>query len=189
MQAIAPEFAPLFALPLQIDLQTVADSPASVRAVVAFLGSTFFGGLVLYRYGDRVPGAVEASTANPLVSVVYGFIAYGLVGFAIGYVYSQVARIGISARIYGVVLVILLGAAFFSLGGLGFVIVGQWAADAAGLGDPWLGLVGVGLFGAAAVLAFPLAVGALVWLGIAAVGIGGPVKRWIHSDGVERRTS
>ncbi|MFB6092722.1 MAG: hypothetical protein ABEK02_06905 [Haloquadratum sp.] len=171
----------------QMGLRTVVEAPAPLRAVVVFLGSTVFGGLVLYRYGDRTAAAVDTSTTNPVVSVVYGFVAFGLVVFFLGYAASQLARVGLGGRGYSVLLWVVLGVALFALAGLGFAVVGQWATETAGFADPWPGLVATGLLGAVAVLVFPFALGALVWFGIAAVGIGGPVKRWIHADRADQR--
>lgn len=175
--------------PLQLGLGSLGDASPSVRALVAFLLSTLFGGIVLYRYGNRLPAAVETSMSNPLVSLVYGFVAYGLVAFFAGYAYSQVAQIGISSPLLGVGLTVVLGVLLAALGGVGFAVVGGWVAELVGLRDAWFGLVSTGLAAAAAVLVLPVVLGALVWFAVAAIGLGGPVKRWIHADTAERSRS
>ncbi|RLM53854.1 hypothetical protein DVK02_10505 [Halobellus sp. Atlit-31R] len=175
-------------VPLQaFDPSMILDMPASIRAVVAFLASVVFGGIVIYRYGDRVAAAVDASTKSPLLSVLYGFIAYGLVSFVVAYAYLQLAGLGVGTSVATAVGAVVLGSALLSLGGLGFVVVGSWLTNVLGLQEPWLGLVGVALVTAVAVLVLPLVAGVLVWFSVAAVGIGGPVRRWIHADSVERR--
>jgi len=173
--------------PMQVGLDSLVDAPPSIRALAAFLLSTLFGGVVLYRYGNRLPAAVEASMANPLVSLVYGFVAYGLVLFFAGYAYSQVAQIGVSSPIVGIGLYAVLGVLLAALGGVGFAVVGGWVAELAGLRDAWFGLVSTGLAAAAAVLVLPFVVGALVWFALAAIGLGGPVRRWIHADSADRQ--
>lgn len=176
-----------FLSPMQLGLRSLTDAPPAVRATAAFLLSTLFGGLVLYRYGNRLPAAVEVSMANPLVSLVYGFAAYGLLVFIAGYAYSQIARVGVAGRTVSLVGGAVIGVALFALGGVGFAVVGGWVADTAGLRDAWFGLVATGLFAAAAVFVFPFALGSLAWFAVAAVGLGGPVKRWIHADTADRK--
>lgn len=175
--------------PLQtLDPSVLAESSGEVRAVVVLVLTVLFGGAVIYRYGGRLDAAVDASMESPLVSVVYGAMAYALVVFVVSYAYSQLAQLGVAVPVLGLlgagVLVVLL----LSLGGLGFVVVGAWATDAVGSRDPWLGLVGVGVVGALAWLVLPFVGALLVWLGIAAIGIGGPVRRWIHGSKVEPAT-
>jgi len=179
-------------VPVQIPLQTldpavVTEAPATVRALAAFLASTFFGGFVLYRWGNRVSDAVEASASNLGLAAIYGVFAYGLLSFVVVYAYTQLASLGVGLVALTVVGGIVLGGGLLTLGGLGFAVVGSYLADSAALGDPWLGLVGVGLAVAVAVLVLPLLLGVIVWFGIAAVGIGGPVRKWIHADAAERQ--
>lgn len=165
-----------------LDPSALFGAPASVRAAAVFLLTVLFGGAVIYRYGNRLDDAVDASMANPLLSVVYGLIAYGLVVFFTVYAYSQVSRLGVATTALTVLAAVVLGALLFTLGGLGFVVVGAWFTDALGMRDPWVGLVGVGLFGAVALFVLPTALGLLVWVAIAAVGVGGPTRRWMHAD-------
>ncbi|MGQ4555545.1 hypothetical protein [Halobellus sp. GM3] len=178
----------LASLPLQtVDPSAVLDLPAPIKALGAFLASTVFGGAVIYRYGGRLPAAVDASTASLPLSAVYGMLAYGLVSFLIAYGYTQLFRLGVGAPALTVLGAAVLGGGLLALAGVGYVVVGAWLAELTGFGDPWVGLLGVGLVGAIAVLVLPLVAGVAVWFGIAAVGIGGPVRRWIHADAAERR--
>ncbi|MFC4360566.1 hypothetical protein ACFO0N_21685 [Halobium salinum] len=160
----------------------VADIPPAVRAAAAFFLTVLFGGAVIYRYGGRVDEYVEASTSNPLVSVLYGLMAYGMVVFFVGYAYSQLATLLAGTAILATAVTAAFGVLVLSLGGLGFVVVGTWVAGVAGVRDPWLGLVGVGGASALVWYLLPFAVAGLVWLAIAAVGVGGPTRRWIHAD-------
>lgn len=162
-------------------------SSAATRAMVAFLTSTVVGGFVLYQYGNRIDTAVEASTSNPPVSVIYGVMAYGLIAFFGAYGFSQLSRIGIGAATVATISGLVLLGILLSLGGVGYAILGSWLADAAGFGDPFLGVVAAGLVGAVAVLALSTLAGAVVWFLIAAVGLGGPVRNWVHRDNATRQ--
>lgn len=168
-----------------LDPSVLIDGPASVRAVVVFFLTVLFGGAVIYRYGSRLDAAVDASTANPLLSVVYGLIAYGLVVFFTVYAYTQVARLGVAPTALTLVASVVLGTLLFALGGLGFVVVGAWVTETLGVRDPWLGLLGVGLVGAVALLVLPTVLGLLVWVAIAAAGVGGPTRKWMHADAAD----
>jgi hypothetical protein len=162
----------------------LTDTPREVQALAAFLLTVLFGGVAVYRYGGRIDDAVEASMSRPVAAVGYGLIAYGLVAFVVVYAFTQMAAIGVEAAVVGVLGAATLLLFLVSLGGLGFVVVGTWLSRAVGARDPWIGLVGVGLVGAIAWLLLPFVFGLAVWLAMAAVGIGGPARKWIHADAV-----
>lgn len=171
------------------DPTTVSAIPASYRAAAAFLSSMLVGGAVHYRYGNRVEAAVDASTENLPLALLYGFFAYALAGFLVAYGFAQLAGIGLSAPVVLVVAGVVLGGFLLTLGGVGYVVVGAWITDRAGLGDQWLGLLGVSLVGAVAVLALPFPLGAVAWFAIAAAGLGGSVRRWVHADAAQRQAN
>jgi len=170
-----------WSIPLQaFDPAIVTEAPGVARAGAAFVLTVLFGGAVIYRYGGKLDDAVTASMSRPLVSTIYGFMAFGIVLFLLGYAFNQVAKLGLDATVLWVIISVVVGATIFSLGGMGFVVVGAWAAETLGTTDPWLGLVGVGAVSAVVWLLLPFVVGALVWVIIAAVGIGGPARHWVH---------
>lgn len=162
----------------------LTDTPREVQALGAFLLTVLFGGLAVYRYGGRIDDAVDASMSRPVSAVGYGLIAYGLVAFVVVYVFTQLASFGLGTTVVGVLGAVTLLVFLVSLGGLGFVVVGTWLSRALGARDPWVGLVGVALVGAGAWLLLPFLLGLAVWLAMAAVGIGGPAREWIHADAV-----
>lgn len=156
-------------------------SSAPVRVVVAFLLVLLVGGLLLSRDEAFVDRAVDASMANPLVSLVYGVFAQGGIVFLGGYVWSQIARIGSAGALAGRV-----GAAFvllfsLALAGLGLTVVGAGITEAAGDRQLWPGLAIGATLGAAAWLAPTLASGLVVWVLLVGLGVGGPTRNWIHS--------
>jgi hypothetical protein len=114
-------------------------------------------------------------------------MAYGLVAFFGAYAFSQLSRVGVGATAVATVSGLVLMGILLSLGGVGYAVLGAWLADAAGFRDPFLGVVAAGLVGAVAVLALPALPGAIAWFVVAAVGLGGPVKRWVHKDNAKRQ--
>ena len=164
-----------------LDPSTIATAPPEVRAAVAFFLTVLVGGATIYRDGRRVQRALEAATENALVTVVYGLMAFLIVAFFAGYLLTQLVSAGLGGPVLQIVGLLLLAGVGVTLGGLGFAVVGTWVADVFALGDPWLGLVLVGAVSALAWLVLPVLGGLVVWLAIAAVGIGGATRRWIHS--------
>ncbi|MBX0324457.1 hypothetical protein EGH21_15615 [Halomicroarcula sp. F13] len=185
VSAIGP---PLFGspsiLPIQaFDPSMVTEASPAVRAAASFLLTILFGGAVIYRGGGRLDGAVEASSERPLAAVVYGLMAFGIVTFFVVYAFSQLANLGIGTTVLTALGAVVFAVAFLSLGGLGFAVVGVWVTESFGGRDPWAGLVGVGAVSAVAWLVLPAVVSVAVWLAIAAIGLGGPARRWVHGSG------
>jgi hypothetical protein len=159
----------------------IVDAPPSVRAVVSFVLVLLFGGALLVRYEGFVDRSVDSSKERLLVSVVYGAIAYGLVGFACAYAYSQLVRLGIGTPVLSSVAVAVAGVVLLTLAGLGFVVVGTLLTELQGPRQPWTGLVVGASISAVAWFALPLAAGVVAWLAVTAVGIGGPTRKWVHA--------
>lgn len=166
----------------QLDPATIVDAPASVRAVASFALVLLFGGALLVRYGGFVDRSVDALKERPLISVVYGAIAYGLVGFGCAYGISQLARLGAGSAVISTVGTALAGAVLLALAGLGFVVVGTLLTELQGHRQPWTGLVVGASVGAVVWFALPLLAGVVAWLLVTAVGIGGPTRKWIHAS-------
>lgn len=173
-------------VPLQaLDPSVVADAPATVRAAAVFLTTVLFGGVVVYRYGGRVDEAAGASRERPLLAVVYGLGAFGFVLFVVAFGLSELSRAGVGLRVVSTFVFVALAVMVLSLGAVGFAVVGVLLADAFGFRDPMLGLVGAAGASAVAWFLLPVVPGALVWVVIAAVGVGGPTRRWVHRDSVD----
>ncbi|SFR65458.1 hypothetical protein [Halogeometricum limi] len=172
-----------WSVPMQaVDPAALTDAPRTVRAGVSFASTIVFGGATLYWFGGTLDEAVTASTESPLLSLLYGVLAYGFAFFAVGYTYSQLARIGAASPLFSSVLVAALAVFVLSLTGYGFAVVGAWAGEAFGLSSPWPGLVGAATLGAAVWLLAPFAVGLVCWVVLAAWGLGGPTRRWVHES-------
>lgn len=159
----------------------VLDASPAARAAASFVLVTAFGAAALYWREDLVDRAIESSMERPLISVVYGTMAYILVTFLSGYAFSQVAQLGVGGEVLPLLGVAVGGSAILSLAGLGYVVVGGRLTEVRGQRSPWLGLaVGAAISGVA--LALPGPLGIAVWIAIAAVGIGGPTRNYIHDS-------
>lgn len=152
-----------------------------VRIAGSFVLVLLFGGTLVYLYDEFVERSVETSLEQPLTSVVYGIAAQGGVLFLGGYALSQLAQVGGTEPIVDIVFV-AIGVVTLTLAGLGFTVVGTHITDVASQGNVWHGLaVGAGL--SAIAWATPSFVaGVAIWVGLVAVGIGGPTKNWMHAS-------
>lgn len=164
------------------DPSSLVDAPGPVRAGVAFLLTVVFGGATLYRFGGGLDEAVAASSERPLLSVLYGVMAYAFVFFVVGYAYSQLRRVVAVSGAVSSLLVAVLAVLVLILVGYGFAVTGAWLAQSAGLSDTWTAFVGLAALCAAVFLVAPLSVGVVVWGAVAALGLGGPARRWVHAS-------
>jgi hypothetical protein len=166
----------------QLDPATAVDAPASVRAIASFALVLLFGGALLVRDDGFVDRSVDALKERPLASVVYGGIAYGLVGFGCAYGISQLARLGGGSAVVLIVGTAIAGIVLLTLAGLGFVVVGTLLTEIQGQRQPWTGLVVGASIGAVVWFALPLLAGVVAWLLVTAIGIGGPTRKWINAS-------
>lgn len=163
------------------DPTAIDATPRSVLAAATIVSTVLFGGLILYQYGGRLDPGIDASMERPLLSIVYGIVSYSIVVFVVGYAYSQLLRIGVTSTAVSLLLTGVFAAIVLSISGAGFVVTGTWLTRAIGIGDPWLGLVGLGIVSATAWLVLPIAIGLVLWGTIAAVGVGGPARLWFNA--------
>ncbi|WP_138006765.1 hypothetical protein [Halalkalirubrum salinum] len=163
------------------DPTAIEATPRSVLAAATLVSTVLFGGFIMYRYGGRLDAGIDASMERPLLSVVYGIVSYSIVVFVVGYAYSQLLRIGVTSMAVSLLLTGVFAVIVLSISGAGFVVTGTWLTRAVGIGDPWLGLIGLGIVSAIAWLVLPLAIGLAVWGGISAIGVGGPARLWFNA--------
>ena len=156
--------------------------PPGYRAAAAFALVVAFGAAVLFRSQRYVEAAVDSSMRRPHVSVVYGAIAYGLVGFLGLLALMQLSLVGITDSAVVYVAAAAVGAVAFALGGLGYVVVGTRSLELLGERQPWNGLVLGAVISALIWLVLPPLTAAVVWVVVAAVGVGGPVRTWMHDE-------
>jgi hypothetical protein len=168
------------AQPVETDLITGASGP--LRAAASFALVLAFGGLVLYRWGGLVDRSIDALVDRPKIAVLYGLVAY-LIVLAVGfYGLSQLGRVGVASTPVGSAGFLGIGAAVMLLTGFGFLVVGTLLTDLRGRRRPDHGLVIGAALSAVGWLVLPL-VGALaVWVVVAAFGIGGSTRRYLHAE-------
>jgi hypothetical protein len=165
-----------------VDPSTVGQLPATYLAAGSFVLVLAFGTLVLWRSQRFIEHGIDTSMAQPHMSVVYGLIAYGLVGFLGFLILMQLSFVGVTSPSFRYVAIGLVAVAMLSLAGPGYAIVGTRLVDLQGSRQPWNGLALGAVLSAASWLVLPLQLAALVWLLVAALGIGGPVREWMHDE-------
>jgi hypothetical protein len=161
-----------------VDPSVVVEAPGRVRAAASFLLVVALGGALLYRHGPLVDRSVEAFMERPLAAAVYGVLAYALVAFLGTYALSQLSRLGVGAATVATG----VGAVVVALTGFGFVVVGTSITDVLGARHPWKGLVVGGALSAVGWVLLPLLAAVVTWTVVAAVGIGGPARKWVHAE-------
>ena len=155
--------------------------PGPIRAAVSFLLVSLFGAVLLARRGVTVERAVDRTVDGSPIGFVYGVIAFGLVAFVGGYVVSQAVRVGLGGVVLPIVTV-LLGGATLTLAGLGYTVVGTWLTGIEGSRRPWPGAVVGAVLSALPWLVLPPLPAAVVWIAVAAVGLGNTTRRWVHGE-------
>lgn len=160
----------------------LVEVPGSYRAVGSFVLVLLAGALVLYRSERFVDRSIDASMERPHISVLYGFIAFGLVVFVGFLILSQLTQLGVTIPVVSYVAMGLVGLAMILLAGLGYAVVGARLTELWGPRQAWNGLVFGAALSAVGWLLLPIFAGTVTWVAGAAFGIGGPVREWIHEE-------
>lgn len=161
---------------------SLVDVPGPVRAIGSVVAVALLGAVLVSRYGGFVDRAVEDTMDRPAIAIVYGLLAYAFVMFLTFYALDILSRIGaVGSPVAVVALIIPVGGALI-LSSVGYVVVGAVVLDLYGDRNPWNGLaLGAGLSGVGW-LVLPFLGGLAVWLLVAAVGVGGPTRTWVHGE-------
>lgn len=183
-RSLVAEFlgAPAAGAPLQsLDaLEALGASPA-VRTSVAFTVVLVLGGVLVWRYDSFLDRATLATLERPLAALGYGVAAHVVIVLVGVYLATRLSTVVVSGgRASGVGL--LVGAALLvSAAAVGFTVAGVALVDILWGRNHWSGLaVGAILAGIAAVVAPTY--GAVAWVVVASIGIGGLVRRWVHAS-------
>ncbi|MDS0261167.1 hypothetical protein NDI56_17340 [Haloarcula sp. S1CR25-12] len=165
-----------------VDVTAIGGLPGYLQAIGSFLLVVLFGGVILRRSEARVLRSLEALRERPYSAVPYGLVAYA-VALAVGlYGFSQLGRVGVAGTFLGLLVALLLGGVFVSLTAFGFLVVGTLATDVHGRREPTYGLVVGAALSAIGWLLLPPAGGLAVWVLVAAFGLGGAVRLWVHAE-------
>jgi hypothetical protein len=167
-------------VPLQWGIEPtaiVASDPS--RAAASILLVVGVATAVRYGRAGLLDRAVDATLERPLAAPFYGVAASVLGWIVVAYLFGQALRFGGGV---GQVAVALGVGSALAVGGFGFVVVGASLTTILGDRRPWAGpLVGAG--GSALVLlALPGRLGLIGWVFVAATGLGGAARRWLHAS-------
>jgi hypothetical protein len=159
-----------------------ADTPGTGLAVASFaLVLTSGVGLLAWRPA-AVDRAVDRTADESPLAAGYGVVAFVLVALVGGYVLSQAARAGLDGTTVRWLGVLVLGTALTALGSFGYLVVGAYLTEANGPRRPWVGAVVGAVVSAVPWLALPTLPALVVWTLVAAAGLGGPTRHYIHDD-------
>jgi hypothetical protein len=165
-----------------VDPSMVEDVPVPIRAGIVFALVLVVGAGFLWRYGPFVHRSIDASMDRPFSSFIYGLFAFGMVAFVSLLIVVQGTQFGVAVRELTLLGTGLGGFLSLVLGSLGYLILGAKLTDFLGPRQPWNGVVFGAAIGAVAWLVLPVVFAAAAWLLGAAVGLGGPMRRWMHAD-------
>lgn len=165
-----------------VDPTVVMDAPAPLRAAAAFVLVLAFGGAILYLRERGVNAAVDASMGRPLQSAVYGVALHGLVVFATGYLYTQLIQLAGRGSLLFTAGIVAVGVVWLGLAGVGYAVVGAYLLELLSYRQLWPGLaLGAAIAGVVALLS-PFVLALAVWVGVVSLGIGGPMRQWLHAS-------
>ncbi|WP_049937290.1 hypothetical protein [Haloplanus natans] len=155
------------------------------RAIASFLLVLGVGTAVRYWRPGLIERAVDATLERPLTAPLYGVATAVLGWLVVAYAFGQALRIGGGV---GQAAVILGVGGALAVAGFGVVVVGTGLMAVVDDRHRWTGaLAGAGL-SALVLLALPDRLGLVVWAFVAAVGLGGGARRWLHaSRSIERK--
>ncbi|MFB6101714.1 MAG: hypothetical protein ABEJ73_04040 [Haloplanus sp.] len=159
----------------------VADTPTVVRSAVAAATALLVGGILLTWFEGLLDRSVDAAVERPVLTIPYGAVAFGGVGFLGAFGYSQLIRVvgsGGAATVVGALVVLV----WLALAGFGFAVVGTAATAVWGARDPAAGVVVGAAISGGVWLAPTVGVGLALWATVGAIGVGGPARRWIHAS-------
>lgn len=153
----------------------------------AYAGLSFLSVLaaavgLLVRRAESVDRAVDHANEGLPLAAVYGVIPFAAVVFVGGYILSQTARVGVTNQALVWVLGTVILVAILTLAGLGYLVVGAYVTELEGRRRIWTGAaVGAGL-SALPWLVLPTLPALATWVVVAAVGLGGTTRQWVHGE-------
>ncbi|MDS0222401.1 hypothetical protein NDI54_13720 [Haloarcula sp. S1AR25-5A] len=153
-----------------------------LRALVSFVVVLVIGALVLRLRRDSLDEAIDAISDSPATAVLYGVAGYVIVGIVALYGTTTLAQMSVAGGILVRLGIIIGGAFLLILTAFGFLVVGTLLTQLLRGRHPARGLLlGASLSAITWVLFSPA--GSIVSsLAIAAFGIGGSARVWIHSE-------
>ncbi len=168
-------------VPAQIDPSIIIDIGGPVRAVVSFLVVMLVAGLVRAQFDGLLDRAVDDVVDRPRVAIVYGLFAYGLVLFGGLYISDILLRVGATGTSFGYAVLMFLTIGVLVISGVGFLVVGTIVEDLRSGRQGWLGPFVGAAISTVPWLLLPFTASAAVWIAMAAFGVGGRTRTWVHA--------
>lgn len=138
--------------------------------------------VLLDRREQTVDRAVDRAIEGLPLAAVYGVIPFASVVFIGGYVLSQTARVGVTNRILVWVLGTAVAVAIVTFAGLGYLVVGAYVTELEGERRLWTGAAVGATLSALPWLVLPALPALATWAVVAAVGLGGTTRKWVHGE-------
>jgi hypothetical protein len=166
----------------QLDPGVAAELSGPLRGAVSFVLVLVTGAVMLRLRPTGVSRAIDAISERPAVAVLYGVAGYVIVGIVGLYGVTTLARLSIAGGVL-VRIVVVVGSVFvLALTSFGFLVAGTLLTGLSGGRQPSYGLLVGAALSAGTWVLFSPAGSVAASLAIAAFGIGGSVRVWIHSE-------
>jgi hypothetical protein len=153
-----------------------------LRGLVSFVLVLVAGAVVLRLRRNYVDESIDAIADSPATAILYGIAGYVIVGIVALYGATTLARLSVAGGIFVRIAILISSAFVLVFTSFGFLVVGTLITDIFSDRQPSRGLlIGASLSAVSWVLFSPI--GSIVSsLAIAAFGIGGSARLWIHSE-------
>ena len=158
------------------------DASGPVLAGVSFVLVLLFAVGLLGRRPAAVGRAVDRTVDGSPLAAVYGVVAFALVAAVGGYGLFQLARVGLGGTTLRWLGALVVGTALTTLGSFGYLVVGAALTQVEGPRRPLLGAAVGAVVSALPWLVLPALPALAVWTLVAAVGLGGPTRHYVHDD-------
>jgi hypothetical protein len=165
-----------------LDPTVMTDAPPYVRALGSAALVGLCGGLVLGLRGSLVDRGVDDTMADPTRTVFYGVGAYVFACFLGLFGSTLMLQFGVGGTPLGAFVWVVLVGGVALLSGLGYAVLGTVLTDLYGTRRPLGGLLVGSAISAVPWLVAPILPAAAAWVLVAAVGVGGRARTWVHAE-------
>lgn len=158
------------------------DLSGPLRGAVSFVLVLVSGALILRFRRNYLDKSISAISDSPATAVLYGIAGYVIVSIVALYAATTLARLSVVGGVFVRIVIVGAGAFVVGLTSFGFLVVGTLITEILRNRQPTRGLfIGASLSAVIWALLSP-AGGTVSTLAIAAFGIGGSVRSWIHAE-------
>lgn len=174
--------APGVASAQPVDPSVVTTVPPAARALLSFALIAVTGGAIRARYDGVADDAAEAILDRPAIAVLYGLIGFAILAFLGTYAGTVVARAPIGQATFLTLALAMLSVSFLVLVALGHLVVGTLLTNLSRGVSAFQGLLLGAALSSVGWLFLSPAGAVVAWLLVAAFGIGGLTREWVHAS-------